>query len=117
MNRFFRRQSLAVGIISGLLQTSVHAASSQWVYPDSNGRLVYKTFKAGDRIMDFSYAGYMGGGVGIPTVPVKKTVLPSGGDDTAAIQNAIDEVSGWTCKTVFAERCCWSREFLIAARR
>lgn len=44
--------------------------------------------------MDFSYAGYMGGGVSLPNVPVKKWVFPSRrGDDTAAIQNAIDEVS------------------------
>jgi hypothetical protein len=44
--------------------------------------------------MDFSHAGYMGGGVAIPTVPVKRTVKPSGGDDdSAVIQAAIDEVS------------------------
>jgi len=43
--------------------------------------------------MDFSYAGYGGGGVPILGVPVAKTVAPSGGDDTANIQNAIDEVS------------------------
>ena len=44
--------------------------------------------------MDFSTAGYMGGGVALPDVPVKKTVQPtSGPDDTAAIQAAIDAVS------------------------
>ena len=48
---------------------------------------------AGDRILDFSYAGYMGGGVALPAVPVKKTIAPSGGDDSATIQAAIDEVS------------------------
>lgn len=69
-------------------------ASSTWVYPDAGGRLVYKTTAAGDRIMDFSHAGYMGGGVAFPTVAVKRTVKPSGGaDDTALIQAAIDEVS------------------------
>ncbi len=51
--------------------------------------------------MDFSYAGYMGGGVKIPTVPVAKTVSPSGGDDTAAIQAAIDEVSKMELKHGF----------------
>ena len=35
----------------------------------------------------------MGGGVSLPHFPVKKTITPSGGDDTAAIQAAIDEVS------------------------
>ncbi len=44
--------------------------------------------------MDFSSAGYMGGGVALPDVPVKVTVKPSGGqDDSAAIQAAIAEVA------------------------
>lgn len=66
---------------------------SQWVHFDHSGRLVYKHFKTGDRIIDFSYAGYMGGGVAIPSVPVKRIISPSGKDDTAAIQAAIDAVS------------------------
>jgi hypothetical protein len=69
------------------------AAQSQWVYFNHPGRLVYRPLKAGDRIIDFSYAGYMGGGVALPVVPVRRTVSPSGGDDTTAIQAAIDEVS------------------------
>ena len=76
------------------LQTKVApAAQSEWVHPGTDGKLTYKTLPAGDRILDFSYAGYMGGGVKIPTVPVKKTVSPFGGDDTTAIQAAINEVS------------------------
>jgi len=71
-------------------------AKSQWIYPDPQGRLVYKTFPTGDKIMDFSYAGYMGGGVSIPSVPVKITLSPSAGDNTGAIQNAINEVSQMT---------------------
>ena len=43
--------------------------------------------------MDFSYAGYMGGGIGIPSLEVKITLGPKEGDNTEAIQNAIDEVS------------------------
>jgi hypothetical protein len=69
-------------------------ATSAWVYAGANGKLVYKPLNAsGDRIMDFSSAGYMGGGVALPTLPVQKTVTPSGKDDTAAIQAAIDAVS------------------------
>ncbi len=68
-------------------------AHSQWVYPGRSGKLLYRHTKAGDRIIDFSYAGYMGGGVALPSFPVKKTVSPSGEDDSAAIQAAIDEVS------------------------
>ncbi len=41
-------------------------------------------------LMDFSTAGYGGGGVAIPSVPAKFAVTPSGGDDTRLIQAAID---------------------------
>lgn len=69
------------------------ALDRQWVALGSSGKLVYKTTAMGDRIMDFSHAGYMGGGVALPTLPVEKEIAPSGGDDTAAIQAAIAEVS------------------------
>jgi hypothetical protein len=67
-------------------------ATSSWVYYDSNHQLQYKTDSQGNRIMDFSYAGYEGGGVPLPKLPVKVTLNPSGGDDTANIQNAINQV-------------------------
>ena len=76
-----------------VLCTSAEGAHSEWVYPGPDGRLVYKTTERGDRIMDFSHAGYMGGGVALPDVPVKMTVKPVDGDNTAAIQEAIDKVS------------------------
>jgi len=71
------------------------SAKSEWVFPGPNGKLIYKTTPTGDKIMDFSSAGYMGGGVALPTdVPVKRTVTPSGtGDDTARIQAAINEMA------------------------
>src|ERR1700722_8921890 len=69
-------------------------ANSEWVFFGPEKKLAYKTTPAGDHIMDFSTAGYMGGGVALPTVPVKKTVSPSGGtNDTALIQAALDEVA------------------------
>jgi hypothetical protein len=75
---------------------------SEWVSIGPDGKLVYKTTPAGDRIMDFSTAGYMGGGVALPTVPVKRTVQPSGSaDDTATIQAAIDAVSAMPLKDGF----------------
>ena len=68
--------------------------ASSWVRLGPDGRLAYRTTPAGDRIMDFSSAGYAGGGVALPDVPVRRTVNPSGsGDDTAAIQAAIDAVA------------------------
>src|SRR4051812_23447255 len=84
-------------MISLAIVPGVHAAepaTSEWAHADASGRMVYRTTPAGDRIMDFSHAGYMGGGVALPNMPVKRTVKPSGGpDDTAMIQAAVDEVS------------------------
>ncbi len=69
--------------------------ASRWAHVEAPGHLAYATLPGGERILDFSSAGYMGGGVAIPTVAVKRTVVPSGGsDDTAAIQAAIDAVAG-----------------------
>lgn len=69
------------------------SAQSRWVHPGPDGKLVYLQTHEGDRIADYSSAGYRGGGVALPVVPGKRTVAPSAGDDTAAIQKAIDEVS------------------------
>jgi hypothetical protein len=66
---------------------------SGWVSAGANGKLVYQKLPAGDQIMDFSFAGYGGGGVPLPNVPMVASVAPSGGDDTAPIQAAIDSVS------------------------
>lgn len=81
-------------ITAAIISLRASAAQSQWVYPGPDGRLIYRTTPAGDRIMNFSSAGYMGGGVALPNVPVKRTAVPSGkSDDTAVIQTAIDEVA------------------------
>lgn len=74
---------------------SMVSAQSQWVSVAPDGILTYKTTPQGDRIMDFSSAGYMGGGVTFPDVPVKKTVTPPAGDAdaTGIIQAAIDAVA------------------------
>ncbi|HEV2484899.1 MAG TPA: hypothetical protein VGT08_05150 [Terracidiphilus sp.] len=70
------------------------APVSSWVHSGKSGKLTYKQLSTGDKIVDFSYAGYGGGAVKIPNFSVKKSVAASGEDDTAAIQKAIDEVSG-----------------------
>jgi hypothetical protein len=79
--------------IAGFPGASFGQATSSWVYYDSHGKLHYATDPAGNRIIDYSSAGYRGGGVALPKVPARVTVHPSGGDDTAAIQSAIDTVS------------------------
>ena len=43
--------------------------------------------------IDFSYAGYGGGGVPAPGVPAAVSVRPSGGDDTALLQAALNQVA------------------------
>src|ERR1700744_696527 len=75
-------------------QLAAPPATSAWVKVGPDGKLQYATTPAGDRIMDFSYAGYHGGGVKLPEVAVVKTVTPLGGgkDDTQDIQTALDAV-------------------------
>ncbi len=43
--------------------------------------------------IDFSYAGYAGGGVAPPVVAAVISVRPSGGDDTTLLQGALDHVA------------------------
>ncbi len=59
----------------------------------SDGSLTYSEDADRNRIPDFSHAGYRGGGVAIPNVPVKQIITPIEGDNTTHIQDAIDAVS------------------------
>lgn len=75
--------------------------NSSLVYPGSGGKLVYEKYanqgedKLVNIIPDFSFAGYMQGGVPLPEdIPVRITLEPTGmDDDRLLVQNAIDEVS------------------------
>jgi hypothetical protein len=67
--------------------------ATSMVYPGMDGKLVYVADSAGNKIPDFSYAGYKGGGVVIPYVPVKLIVWPVAGDNSDNIQAAIDKLS------------------------
>ncbi|MCP4460116.1 MAG: DNRLRE domain-containing protein [Cytophagales bacterium] len=72
--------------------------------PLKSGSLTYEPFamfgqegvagKDTNTIPDFSHAGYMGGGVALPDVPVVVTIGPVDGDDTETIQCAIETVEG-----------------------
>src|SRR5438067_1571776 len=56
-----------------------------------DGKLVYTFGPNGDRLPDFSEAGYRGGGAPIPTIAVKTTLTPiAGADNAPQIQAAID---------------------------
>lgn len=76
---------------------------SRWVFPSDDGKLSYLTTERGDRIMDFSHAGYEGGGVALPKVKTEKVVSPVRGvtDYTTVIQKAIDAVSALPMKNGF----------------
>ncbi|MBC8011308.1 MAG: hypothetical protein H7067_14570, partial [Burkholderiales bacterium] len=75
-----------------ILAVPASAWTSAKVQPDAEGRFVYPADAAGNRIPDFSHAGYRGGGVPIPTIAEKAWVGPGAGDDTARIQAALDAV-------------------------
>jgi hypothetical protein len=81
-----------IGVL-GFAAVSACAAPSTWVFYGGDGKLQYQAWGNGNRIMDFSTAGYMGGGVALPDVPTVQTLNPSGGDDKTAIQNAINAVA------------------------
>src|ERR1700744_6154345 len=71
---------------------------SQWVRPNADGKLAYAATPTGDRIVDFSYAGYRGGGIALPDAPVAATLAPSNADDTSALQAALDHVAALAVK-------------------
>lgn len=68
---------------------------SRVAYVGPEGQLIYAPDFRGNRIPDFSHAGYGGGGVALPDVDTKVVLYPSrgAGDDTERIQQAIDEVA------------------------
>ena len=59
----------------------------------ADGRLEYLVDDRGDRVPDYSHAGYGGGGVPLPWIPARVTVGPGEGDDGARLQAAIDHVA------------------------
>src|SRR5690606_18515649 len=69
------------------------APTTSRVYPGTDGRLSYLPDESGNTIHDASHAGFGGGGVAIPAVPVRETLWPVPGDNTAHLQAAIDRVA------------------------
>ena len=66
---------------------------SSYVRPGPEGMLIYASDAQGNRIPDYSYAGYKGGVVSLPNAPVRIVLEPARGDDTERIQAAIDKVA------------------------
>ena len=63
------------------------------VFLNRDGKLVYIVDEKGDRIPDYSYAGYKAAEEQIPDIPIKIVVPVQKGDATYVIQAAIDYVS------------------------
>lgn len=100
--RIVSRVTRAVLPVCLLIAGSLAADTfSSLVFPGPDGRLDYVGYanegqaSTGNLMIDFSQAGYRGGGVAIPWVPVELALdpVPGGGDDHARIQAAIDTVS------------------------
>ncbi len=81
------RRLVTFACLFGLILTQ---AQERFVDFDSQGRLVYEESERGDRIPDFSSAGYGGGGVELPLPPARIMLQASEGEDGQRIQAAID---------------------------
>jgi autotransporter-associated beta strand protein len=91
-----RARSFVVILIAGMM--SVRAAfsgpASDWVYYGPDGTLQYKADSTGAKILNYSAVGYQNGTQNIPYVNTNVvTINPSGGDDSAAVQAAINTMS------------------------
>lgn len=86
------RLSLLISLV-GYLGVSTQAGwQSKIVYYGPDSTLQYITDNEGNRIPDFSYAGYKGGLEPIPEIPIVRVINPIEGDNTAHIQAVIQEV-------------------------
>ncbi|MEM6321157.1 MAG: T9SS type A sorting domain-containing protein [Bacteroidota bacterium] len=66
---------------------------SSFAYQSESGCIEYVTDEANNYIPDFSYAGYGGGGIPLPEVPMVIQLNPISGDNTSHIQAAIDSLA------------------------
>lgn len=89
MSREIRLTCLIV--ILGVLLS--HAAERPMISSNESGQLVYTLAENGDQVPDFSYCGFEGSAVPVPSVQVAVVVEPSGDDDTQAIQSALDDMA------------------------
>ena len=81
-------------VLAGLAGGRAQAEQvGQAVRVSPDGSLQYETDARGNRLLDFSHAGYRGGGVPLPRVAGVVRVEPVSGDDGARIQAALDHVA------------------------
>ena len=85
-------------------------AKSRWVSCNDDGTLRYAVDRSTGAVLpETSRVGYRGGDAPLPELPVHQVLAPSGGDDTALLQAAINAVSarpadanGWRGRLVLA---------------
>ncbi len=82
------------GFLLGSLVSDAATNLSTWSSPGASGRMVRQPDALGNRLLDFSGAGYKGGTVPIPNVAVKTNLTPVAGDNRPQIQAAINYVAG-----------------------
>jgi hypothetical protein len=85
----------AIALVLGLFPAATFALQRPPVVNLSHegGLLEYAPDADGNRVPDFSFAGYGGGGVPLPRLPSRVVVSPAVGDSGARIQAAIDYVA------------------------
>ena len=91
-----RTGRFAVTVIVSVLCVRACFASpaSDWVYYGPDGTLQYKADSTGATILNYSGVGYQNGTQNIPFVNTNVVTLnPSGGDDSAAVQTAINNMA------------------------
>jgi hypothetical protein len=67
---------------------------SGWAFGGPDHRLHCLPDSRGNSIMDFSFAGYRGGGMPLPSAVPSQRLQPAPGDNTARIQAALDHATG-----------------------
>ena len=85
------RIALAVVVVLSSVAAAADPAK-RFVYPGPDGRLAYEADARGNRVPDFSHAGY-GGGAATPDAAVRAVVPFAAGDNGSHIQAAIDHVA------------------------
>jgi len=70
------------------------APFSEWAFGAADHRLHYRFDPRGNSVMDFSGAGYRGGGIKLPTPAIAQRLVSTSGDNTARIQAALDKATG-----------------------
>lgn len=94
----FSSYRLRATLLAGLSLSAFMSVAQKPVRPVppvrwEQGKLIYQPDSSGDRIPDFSHAGYMGADADIPMVKALVYVPAKPGDATLRIQSAIDFVS------------------------